>query len=130
MKHDHSNEPREWLTKAEHELAAAQTLFQEDGFADTIAVHYHQTAEKALKAALLSLKIDFPFTHDLTILLQLCTNKNDSFLELKETAITLSPLYIEQRYPFMDVEPYSHEELKHFLSAAQQIFQFVQIVLQ
>lgn len=129
MKHDHSIEPHEWLTKAEHELAAAQTLFQQDGFSDTVTVHCHQTAEKALKAALLFLKTDFPFTHDLTVLVQLCREKNDSFSELQDVVIALSPLYVEQRYPFIDVEPYTQDELKHFLSAAEQIYQFVQTVV-
>lgn len=125
MKPEHSNEPDEWLEKAAHELDAAEKLFQQDGFPDTISVHCHQTAEKALKAALLSFSADFPFIHDLTILLQLCTEKNNSFSEIEDLVIALAPLYIQQRYPFMEQEPYSDEEIEYFLMAARQVYEFV-----
>lgn len=37
----HSTEPQEWLSKAYHDLDAAQKLFAEEGFPDTIAIHCH-----------------------------------------------------------------------------------------
>jgi len=61
---------REWVVKAEHDLATAQEAFriEEDRPYDTIAYLAQQCAEKYLKALLVSRGIDFPRTHDLTVL--------------------------------------------------------------
>ncbi|MFA4873640.1 MAG: HEPN domain-containing protein [Patescibacteria group bacterium] len=96
--HD-SKEPFEWLEKARHDCVAAVKLLEYGGHADTIAVHCHQAAEKALKAALLGMGIDYPFTHDLTLLVQLCIDQDDSFGVLRDAMVRLAPLYERERYP-------------------------------
>ncbi len=122
-----SNEPREWLEKAQHDLIAAQTLLEHGGHGDTIAVHCHQAAEKSLKAALLGIGIDYPFTHDLLLLLQLCIEKDVSFGVLKDIGMHLSPLYEKERYPFMGTEEsYTFQELQGFVHMAQEAVEFVQ----
>ncbi len=125
MKHKNSQEPQEWLEKAHHDLVAAKNLFKQDGFPDTIAVHCHQTAEKALKGALLWLGIDYPFTHDLSLLIKLCCDKDNAFKNITDVAIKLSPLYEEERYPFAEEEPYTDEELEDFIALAENIYNFI-----
>lgn len=120
-------EPQEWLEKARHDLVAARKLLEHGGHADTIAVHCHQAAEKALKAALLGMGVDYPFTHDITLLLQLCIEKDVSFGVLKEMGLHLSPLYEKERYPFMGTEEsYTAQELQGFVRMAQEVVEFVQ----
>ena len=122
-----SKEPQEWLEKAQHDLIAAQTLLEHGGHADTIVVHCHQAAEKALKAALLGMGVDYPFTHDLLLLLQSCIEKDVSFGALKDMGMRLSPLYEKERYPFMGTEEsYTSRELRKFVRMAQEVVEFVQ----
>lgn len=125
MKFNNSKEPKEWLNKAYHDLIAAKTLFEQDGFPDTITVHCHQTAEKALKSALLKLGVDYPFTHDLSLLVKLCIKHDKKFKNIHEASIKLSPLYEEERYPFVEQESYTNKELQNFIQLAEKIYNFV-----
>lgn len=45
---------------------------------------------------------------------------------MQDTAIALSPLYEEERYPFIETGVYSDEELKMFLEQAEQLYRFVE----
>ena len=125
MKHKDSKEPREWLEKAYHDLDAARKLYEQDGFPDTIALHCHQAAEKSLKGGLLWLDVEYPFTHDLNILLQLCLEKDKEFTQLSKAIENLLPLYEEQRYPFDEQEPYSDQELEDYINSTAKIQAFV-----
>lgn len=130
MKHHDNKEPLEWLEKAWHDLDAAKKLLQEDGFPDTITFHCHQVAEKSLKGALLWLGVDYPFTHDLTLLIQHCIQKDVDFQDLQDYAIQLSPLYEEQRYPYSEAEIFTQKELQQFITSADKIYARVKSKLQ
>lgn len=122
-----SKEPLEWLEKARHELMAARKLLEHGGHADTIVVHCHQAAEKSLKAALLGMGVDYPFTHDLSLLIQLCVERDVSFDTLRDSAIRLAPLYDKERYPFLgSEESYTVEELHEFVRMTQAVVEFVE----
>ena len=55
-----------WLAFARDDLCVARLILdQPDGVPRHACFHAQQSAEKALKGALLSLGIDFPKTHDL-----------------------------------------------------------------
>ncbi|MFB3131642.1 MAG: HEPN domain-containing protein [Rhodothermales bacterium] len=63
---DHGAEARRWLEYAADDLRTAEFLLQQPDF---IARHpcwlAQQAAEKALKALLIFLQIEYPFSHDL-----------------------------------------------------------------
>lgn len=55
-----------WMSYARQDLQAAKTLMNEDsGFTQQICFLSQQTAEKAIKAGLIFLQIEFPFVHNL-----------------------------------------------------------------
>ena len=59
------------LDAALRDLKALKGMLDRDTFADEIfGFHVQQAAEKALKAWLSYLAVDFPYTHDLSLLLQ------------------------------------------------------------
>ncbi|WP_008318097.1 HEPN domain-containing protein [Leptolyngbya sp. PCC 6406] len=59
------------LEAALRDLRALYGMLDRDTFADEIfGFHVQQTAEKALKAWLSYFAVDFPYTHDLSLLLQ------------------------------------------------------------
>jgi HEPN domain-containing protein len=72
--------PGDLLALAREDLAAAEALDRAEQVSDApVGFHAQQAVEKSLKAAIASSERDFPFTHDLGLLMQLC---QDAGLEL------------------------------------------------
>ena len=64
-----------WLRYAEEDLITAETLLAQAHIPPRQACwHAQQASEKALKAVLIFLQIDFPRTHDLNVLRNLVPN--------------------------------------------------------
>lgn len=65
-------ELRRWLRYAWEDLKAASLIAQTPNAAPRHAcLHAQQSAEKAIKAIFVYLQVDFPFRHDLELLLTL-----------------------------------------------------------
>ena len=63
-----------WLSYAYLDLKAAETLMKgANNFSSQVCFLSQQAAEKAIKAALIFLGIEFPFSHDLDRLRELLT---------------------------------------------------------
>jgi HEPN domain-containing protein len=61
------------LTKAEQDLIAVRKWLADEDIADEIiGFHIQQAIEKSLKAVLLRRTIDYPHTHNLRLLVDLC----------------------------------------------------------
>ncbi len=88
-----------WLIKADRDLLTAKTMFNTNETAsDVVCFHAQQCAEKCLKAFLVSIKKDFPKTHDLQNLLKLCAAHDPAFASLEDDARFLSDYAVEVRY--------------------------------
>ena len=90
-----------WLKKAQEDLLAVTILLQrEDSPPAIICFHCQQAAEKFIKALLVEKGIDFPRTHDLTLLVENYLLRLDSaFNNLLKPAINLNEFSIITRYP-------------------------------
>ncbi|HEX3736006.1 MAG TPA: HEPN domain-containing protein [Solirubrobacterales bacterium] len=72
--------PGDLLALAREDLVAAEALDKDERISDSpVGFHAQQAVEKALKAVIASRESEFPFTHDLGLLMQLC---EDAGLEL------------------------------------------------
>lgn len=72
--------PGDLLSLAREDLAAAEALDRAERVSDApVGFHAQQAVEKALKSAIAGRDSDFPFTHDIGLLMQLC---QDAGLEL------------------------------------------------
>jgi HEPN domain-containing protein len=93
---------KKWIIYAEEDLCLAKhSLKLESGCPFRLtAYHAQQCAEKYLKAFLVYNQIDFPYTHSIIRLLEICSSVNQ-FPELKE-AEELTPFAITTRYPDED----------------------------
>jgi len=61
------------LERADDDVAAARALFEVADVSDFIVgFHAQQAVEKALKAVLAMRTVEYPFTHDLELLVALC----------------------------------------------------------
>ena len=74
MTKDQKDYLRNWLFRANEDIAVIKSLFESepDFYASTICFHSQQAVEKFLKAFLVFQNIDFPKTHDLDFLLLEC----------------------------------------------------------
>lgn len=76
-----------------------------------VAYHAQQCAEKSLKAYLVFHRIDFPYTHNISRLLELCSDAapwGDALLDAEE----LSVYAVTTRYPGEDEEVSGDEALR------------------
>lgn len=87
---------RKWVRYADDDLRIARhSLTLQDSPYRLVAYHAQQCAEKYLKAYLVSQRVDFPFTHNVARLLDLC---GGDFADLRD-AEELTPYAITARYP-------------------------------
>ncbi len=119
---DTSDVVRGWLRKADSDLVAlAATL--NAGSLDAACFHAQQAAEKYLKAYLTHAGAEFPYTHNLAKLVELCAAVDASFDSLVLAAEPLTPFATESRY---DSEFWPDEEMAlEARAAAQHIRDFV-----
>ena len=90
----------EWLAHAESDLRLGRLgSGEEEILSAQICFHAQQAAEKALKALLLTGGTDFPLTHDLGQLLQLCSHAGIEIPPEILEADSLTPYAVESRYP-------------------------------
>lgn len=93
---------REWMCKAESDLAAAQRLADsKPPLHDAVCFHAQQSAEKYLKAVLQEFALIIPKTHDLERLLSLILPVAPQLAGLKRRLAMLSQFAVEYRYPGM-----------------------------
>lgn len=91
---------RQWVTRAEEDLLAAQhtmTLVERCPLS-TVCFHSQQCAEKYLKGLLTSLGLDFPRTHDLMELLPLVPHEVGLGLTVEDLG-SLNRYALETRCP-------------------------------
>lgn len=103
---------KKWINYAEEDLRLAKhSLTLESGCPFRLtAYHAQQCAEKYLKAFLVFHQIDYPYTHSITRLLEICADLINTN-ELTE-AETLTPFAITTRYPVEDEEVTKEEAIE------------------
>jgi HEPN domain-containing protein len=91
---------REWIAKADEDFDFALVNLEEGKpFAAQICFHFHQSAEKYLKAYIVANDLGFIKSHDLPALLKICVTKEPSLTQLSPDCEFLNTFYIETRYP-------------------------------
>jgi len=93
-----------------------------------IAYHAQQCAEKHLKAFLVYHEIDFPYTHNIGRLLELCAEKGDWARDLPE-ADELTPFAITARYP-SEQEAVTREESLRTIEIALKVRETIRKALE
>lgn len=112
-------EIREWLVKAEMDYRSALRLGSgRNPIAESACFHCQQTAEKYLKAFLISKGVRFPKIHDLERLLLLCARLEPRCKAAEEEIILLSPYSVDIRYPGEDA---TRGEAREAIRAARSV---------
>lgn len=94
------NNPQAWVEKAEEDFVLAKSsLRRRKPLATGTCFHAQQCAEKYMKALLVFKKADFPKTHDLLVLNDLCSRAG-IFLEIDPKLLnSLTDYAVRTRYP-------------------------------
>jgi HEPN domain-containing protein len=91
--------PRDLLTLAREDLVAAEALDKDERVSDSsVGFHAQQAVEKALKSAIAGRGLEFPFTHDLGLLMQLCEDAGFELPAELAEADRLTPYAAAIRY--------------------------------
>ncbi|HTV48642.1 MAG TPA: HEPN domain-containing protein [Phycisphaerae bacterium] len=118
---------REWLTRANRDLQAAQILASADKPLLDIAIyHCQQAAEKSIKAWLQSNDMPFSKTHDIEDLVEQALKIKPGFEKWIKAGAALTPYVAAFRYPGGSDEPMpTRKEFNEALQYAQAIYEYV-----
>ena len=120
----------EWLERANDDFEFASLNLQErKPYYAQICFHFHQAAEKYLKAYIVANELEFRRIHDLPMLLKTCASKESSFKQLREACECLNSFYVETRYPVEWPTNLSYEETQRALQHTETIRSFVKAKL-
>ncbi len=97
--HYPADDPREWMIFARSNLERSMT--RTPGAAVFVIMCYEaqQAAEMAIKARLMALDVDFPYTHDIGELLECAENAGDAIPDEVRAATMLTQFAVVTRYP-------------------------------
>jgi len=113
---------REWVAKADEDFEFALINLKEGKpFVALICFHFHQSAEKCLKAYIVAHDLGFIKSHDLPAMLKICAAKDPSLIQLSPDCEYLNTFYIETRYPVHWPTHFTVDEAERARSSAQSV---------
>ena len=77
-----------WLRKADSDLDAARLCLASKQSLDTACFHTQQASEKLIKSYLIAYGLPVPHIHNLEKLIELCEQRDPSFLSIKATWVS------------------------------------------
>ena len=92
------DDPREWLNRARSNLALAKSRTP-GAYLEDLCFEAQQAAEKAVKAMLISLDVEYPYVHDLAHLLSMLEEAGVCVPDNVVRAGELTPYAVLTRYP-------------------------------
>ena len=121
---------RQWIKYGDEDIQVARHVMKLTGDAPYRLVAYHaqQCAEKYLKAYLVYHRVDFPYTHRILLLLELCPDR-DAWDNNLKNAEELTPFAVSTRYPGED-EIVTESEARRAVDIAQLVRKTIRSELQ
>jgi HEPN domain-containing protein len=119
-----ANDPREWLRRANSNLAQARRP-EETVCLEDLCFQAQQAAEKALKSLLLARGCRPPYTHDLGALLRLIEKAGETVPADVSRIVRLTDYAVETRYPGV-FEPVTDAEYQEAVALASRCVEWVQ----
>ena len=107
----------QWIEKADHDLIAAKLIVEHQPIIlDIACFHCQQAVEKYFKTYLVYNKVEFPKTHNLDLLQQMCSDFQPAFaaIDLKN----MEDFAVRRRYPHDFIRP-ELEETQEFIKATE-----------
>ena len=118
------DDPREWLNRARSNLALAKNRVP-DVYLEDLCFEAQQAAEKAVKAVMLSRNINFPYVHDLALLLSILEEGGVTIPNKVRRAARLTPHAVDSCYPGVE-RPTSEEEYRDAVAIAEAVIRWAE----
>ncbi len=116
--------PREWLNRARSNLAPARNRAP-DVYVEDLCFEAQQAAEKSIKAVMISYEIEFPYVHDLALLLSILEEGGVTIPDEVRRAARLTPYAVNSRYPGTE-PPTSEEEYLDAMTIAEAVIRWAE----
>ena len=123
-----ADDPREWMRRANNNLLRATTLIPGADIFEDMCFDAQQAAEKAIKARLIALDVEFPYTHDIKELLQCLETAGDTIPDDVRAATMLTEYASVTRYPWCGA-PVTEEKYQAAVQAATATVRWVETLL-
>lgn len=118
------DDPREWLNRAGSNLAMAKNRAP-GAYLEDLCFQAQQAAEKAIKAVMISRSVDFPYVHDLALLLSMLEESGEDVPDSIRRAVGLTPYAVDTRYPGVG-QPVSEEAYQDAIEIAEAVTRWAQ----
>lgn len=118
------DDPREWLNRARSNLALARNCAP-DVYLEDLCFEAQQAAEKSIKAVMISRKIEFPYVHNLALLLSILEQNGVTIPNKVRRAARLTPYAADSRYPGVE-PPTSEEEYRDAIAIAEAVIRWAE----
>ena len=118
------DDPREWLNRARSNLAMAGNRVP-GAYLEDLCFQAQQAAEKAIKAVMILRNIDFPYVHNLALLLSMLEENGEDVPDRIRRAVGLTPYAVDTRYPGVD-QPVSEEAYRDAIAIAEAVIQWAE----
>ena len=118
------DDPKEWLNRVRSNLAIAKSRVP-GAYLEDLCFEAQQAAEKAIKARLIKLGIDFPYVHDLAHLLSLLEASGEFVPDAVRESADLTPYAVFTRYP-APVRPVTLEEYTAAVDTAEVVVRWAE----
>ena len=124
------DDPREWLGRAKNNLARATTHFPDAGVhLDFLCSDAQRAVETAIKARLIALDVEFPYTHDIGELLKCAEDAGDDIPDDVRAADMLTEFASAINYPWYMGPPVTEEHHAAAVQAAAATVRWVETLL-
>ena len=120
---------RDWLKRARSNLERARVgKIKDEILYEDLCFDCQQSAEKAIKALLISIDKEFPPTHSIARLLEIVSETKTEIPEEIQKAIDLTDYAVKTRHPG-ESEPVTKEEYEEALTIAETIYHWVSNIM-
>lgn len=119
-----SDNPREWLNRAQSNLGLAKSLVPHI-YLEDYCFNAQQAAEKAIKAVMVLRGIEFPYIHDLTRLMSMLEASGETIPDPVRRAAVLTRFAAQTRYPSVE-EPVTKQEYTEAIAIAEAVLHWAE----
>ncbi len=119
-----SDNPREWLNRAQSNLGLAKSLVPHI-YLEDYCFNAQQAAEKAIKAEMVLRGIEFPYIHDLTRLMSMLEASGETIPDPVRRAAVLTRFAAQTRYPSVE-EPVTKQEYTEAIAIAEAVLHWAE----
>jgi HEPN domain-containing protein len=120
---------KDWLKRAKSNLERARVgKIKDEILYEDLCFDCQQSAEKAIKALLISIDKEFPPTHSIARLLEIVSETKTEIPEEIQKAIDLTDYAVKTRYPG-ESEPVTKEEYEEAVTIAETIYHWASNIM-